>query len=263
MKMESSRLTAQNTGPNAARLRWGKANHNEDMQLAEIADAPINADADYLDDLDDLLNVISISGRDRHAALRPIAEPHARHTSSARSFVVSENDIAPYDLLLALPPARRNVPASLRSNPDDSLQSGIMNAWMAAEPPEVQKLAIAALTDRLTRLINRHFGGTSNGSGKERFKVDVFGSVSWDGNTGNGGDLDMVIRDRKFPQGCELGLGSLQLLIYAKYCRTTLIMQIARISGLQQAAKAPVAMMRDDTGLPQRIYPPCTTSGNW
>ena len=134
-------------------------------------------------------------------------------SKEASSYEVSGDDSAPYDLLLALPPARRRVPIHVRSS-GDMMQSGIIHSWMAVEPPESQKLSIARLTDQLTFLINRFFSGKLNG--RDRFTVDVFGSVSWDGDTGKGGDLDMVIRDRLYPQGCKSAAlnGS---LVYSKH----------------------------------------------
>lgn len=112
--------------------------------------------------------------------------------------------IAPYERLLSLESPRLRVPSQYRfpARPD-TLQSSLISSWMAAEPTEHRKLAIAQLTQRLTMLINRQFGPGTYDIG-DRFIVDVFGSVSWGGETGRGGDLDLVIRDKDWPQGCEL-----------------------------------------------------------
>lgn len=110
----------------------------------------------------------------------------------------------PYDRLLTQPSARASVPKHLCFS-DDELQFSLMRSWIAAEPTDEQKRYVAKLAARLTRLVDKEFG---TGTGSQRFTVDVFGSVSWGGETGRGGDVDMVVRDSFYPQGCELFLPS-------------------------------------------------------
>lgn len=77
-----------------------------------------------------------------------------------------------------------------------------MRSWIAAEPTDDQKRYIANLSKTLTRVIDNEWG-LGKGASEKRFTVDVFGSVSWGGETGRGGDVDMVIRDSFYPQGCK------------------------------------------------------------
>lgn len=115
------------------------------------------------------------------------------------------SDIAPYDLLAALKPARRRVPPTLYGRgTSDILQRTLMQSWISAETSDSHKLGIASLTARLTSLINNTFAGHVDG--ENRFVVDIFGSVSWGGDMGRGGDLDLVVRDKRHPQGCELSV---------------------------------------------------------
>lgn len=55
---------------------------------------------------------------------------------------------------------------------------------------------IPNLCGYLTQVVNQHMGGyvgTRHGQ-PPRFQVDVFGSMSWGGQTGQTGDIDMVVR---------------------------------------------------------------------
>ena len=54
--------------------------------------------------------------------------------------------------------------------------------------------SVRRLCHSLARLIDRAFDGGNDGVLEGRFVVDVFGSVSWGGQTGSSGDLDMCIR---------------------------------------------------------------------
>lgn len=85
---------------------------------------------------------------------------------------------------------------------DDGLQQSIMRSWIAAEPTDDQKRYVKQLAARLTRMVDQEWG-RGGGARDERFSVDVFGSVSWGGETGRGGDIDLVIRDTFHPQGWE------------------------------------------------------------
>jgi hypothetical protein len=109
--------------------------------------------------------------------------------------------IDPYDRLLSLPSARATVPRHLCCT-KDNLQSSAMRHWIGAEPTDEMKRYVADLGAKLTTLIDREWG-RGQGTRDPRFSVVVFGSVSWGGETGRGGDIDMVIRDSYYPQGCE------------------------------------------------------------
>lgn len=55
---------------------------------------------------------------------------------------------------------------------------------------------IPDLCSYLTQVVNQHMGGyvgMRHGQ-PPRFQVDVFGSMSWGGQTGQTGDIDMVVR---------------------------------------------------------------------
>ncbi|TXT15852.1 hypothetical protein VHUM_00355 [Vanrija humicola] len=75
----------------------------------------------------------------------------------------------------------------------------MMNSWRMSEPPPERTAAILALLDRLTALINRA-GARDNHRGN-RYRVDVFGSVSWGGETTKSSDLDLVIVDTHLLRG--------------------------------------------------------------
>ena len=192
---------------NAARARWQNSSTTEAISDASrgtttsLIDAPPSTFPRPSEGITDVGRPATITIRQQSQVLKPNVAQRSEHTQGQTTHAISGKDVAPYDLLLALPPARKRVPASLLEPSHDSLQQGVMYSWMAAESPESQKLAVAGLTERLTKLVNRFFG--SNQGGEDRFMVDVFGSVSWDGDTGKGGDLDMVVRDHKYPQGCE------------------------------------------------------------
>ena len=111
---------------------------------------------------------------------------------------VSEPSFAPYDRLMSTPSARKTVPAHLKRSTDQLLTT-IIASWISAEPTSEQKKYVTKLSTKLTGIINELWG---NGSGNPRFVVDIFGSVSWGGETGKG-DIDMVIRDEDLPQGCK------------------------------------------------------------
>lgn len=104
--------------------------------------------------------------------------------------------ISPYVQLLSRPSPRHTVPQHLR-DPDgeDPLQQSLMLAWQKAEPSAKQKRNVAALLEKLSVVINERLGWPNSSSvkGQRRFEVDVFGSVSWGGETGESGDLDLVV----------------------------------------------------------------------
>ncbi|WWC70744.1 uncharacterized protein I206_104695 [Kwoniella pini CBS 10737] len=113
-------------------------------------------------------------------------------------------NVSPYDLLLSLPSPRKNVPRQI-ANPStpDKFQSEIIQAWVKTEPTEQSKQFVKTLLSSLTKIINAKYGDSS---GENRFLVDVFGSVSWGGETGKSGDLDLVILDRAQLRGYEPSL---------------------------------------------------------
>lgn len=114
---------------------------------------------------------------------------------------ISEYSDSPYHRLLAMPSARETVPRHHKIS-TDALQASIMASWIAAEPSDDKKRYVLKLATKLTRFVQTEFGGYDGDDGS-RYVVDVFGSVSWGGETGKGGDIDMVIRDTHYPQGCE------------------------------------------------------------
>lgn len=149
--------------------------------------------------------------------------PYGLKTRSSPTPPVNESTSQPvsaYSLLLSMPSPRTNVPSSVLSG-SDPLQRSMLEAWMLTEPLPSQRRKVTQLLDSLTRMINARWGGRGQTyKGKQRFEVDVFGSVSWGGETGSSGDLDMVIlvsglklfprsqlkllfQDHAMPQGCE------------------------------------------------------------
>ncbi|KAK8858589.1 hypothetical protein IAR55_002818 [Kwoniella newhampshirensis] len=137
----------------------------------------------------------STLANDDHPAQR-LADKIGRSTSG---IAFDYDRMSPYTQLLSQPSARVTVPPSLISpSHPDTLQTTIMRSWIKTEPTAETKQYIKNILQTLTRVINGRFG---SGSNSKRFKVDVFGSVSWGGDTGKSGDLDMVILDTQLPQG--------------------------------------------------------------
>ncbi|WVR06353.1 hypothetical protein IAU60_003384 [Kwoniella sp. DSM 27419] len=111
------------------------------------------------------------------------------------------HNISPYRLLFETPSPRLNVPSHLlQLQPADQLQTDAMKSWMATEPTADSKRYKRRLLKNLTNIVNARFGSTLP-DGQPRFEVDIFGSVSWGGETGKSGDLDLVILDKALPQG--------------------------------------------------------------
>lgn len=114
-----------------------------------------------------------------------------------------DNMVSPYHVLLSQPSPRENIPKHLLDpTPPDALQSSLLHAWALAEPTAEKRAYIGHLLRTLSAVINQRFRGHQYGT-QDRFEVDVFGSVSWAGETGSSGDLDLVILDKRMPQGCE------------------------------------------------------------
>ena len=104
--------------------------------------------------------------------------------------------ISPYHQLISRKSPRQNIPPALRDmGMKDPLQHTVMKAWQATEPPKGRRSYVLALLEELSVLVNQKlaWAGSSSAKGKRRFEVDVFGSVSWGGETGAGGDLDLVV----------------------------------------------------------------------
>lgn len=107
---------------------------------------------------------------------------------------------APFERYRNAPSPRLSTPADvLRSEQSDRLQQGIMASWRGSEPAPERTAAIVALLARLTALVN-HEAYKENQRGN-RYRVDVFGSVSWGGETKKSSDLDLVIVDTRLLQG--------------------------------------------------------------
>ena len=70
----------------------------------------------------------------------------------------------------------------------------MLQSWRACDLDEERIRSVRRLCKDLGKLINRAFEGGNDGVLEGRFVVDVFGSVSWGGQTGSSGDLDMCIR---------------------------------------------------------------------
>ena len=104
--------------------------------------------------------------------------------------------ISPYRQLLSRKSPRRNVPTRLQ-DPDgsDPLQRTLIEAWQRTEPSRRNRQYVSDLLENLSVMINRRLGDHSGMTqrGRRRFEVDVFGSVSWGGETGSSGDLDLIV----------------------------------------------------------------------
>ncbi|EIW66756.1 hypothetical protein TREMEDRAFT_34518 [Tremella mesenterica DSM 1558] len=74
---------------------------------------------------------------------------------------------------------------------DDPLQSSLLLSWR--DSSDIGK------TERVLGLLKKLEGIVNDKFGEKRFEVDVYGSVSWGGQTGMSGDLDLVIRVSTIP----------------------------------------------------------------
>ena len=106
-----------------------------------------------------------------------------------------------YRLLLSYPSPRRDLPLTVTNSfSTDPLQQSVIDAWVKTEPSLQSKMRTTRFLQKLTDIVNNELsaiGGSSSSSGKPRFEVDVFGSVSWGGETGSSGDLDLVVLVRR------------------------------------------------------------------
>ncbi|WVO12553.1 hypothetical protein L204_100156 [Cryptococcus depauperatus] len=109
--------------------------------------------------------------------------------------------ISAYRLLLCRPSDRLTVPEHVVHPPQpDALQTSLIESWKAAEPGEESRIRLGKLLKELTHIINEKYGGYGE-DGTKRFYVDIFGSVSWGGNTGHSGDVDLTVLDRELLHG--------------------------------------------------------------
>lgn len=86
---------------------------------------------------------------------------------------------------------RTRVPWRHQNHPE-ALHQSIIKSWQAAEPDEKRKGEIERIMQKLTHTINNSTSYIDN-PGRNRYKVDAFGSMAWGGDTGKSGDLDLVV----------------------------------------------------------------------
>ncbi len=123
---------------------------------------------------------------------------------------------SPYAIYSSSPSPRLNVPAHLlQPNPPDALQSTVMQSWSDTEPSPTTKRYTAKFLERLSDVINSRLGE----KGSRRFKVDLFGSVSWGGTTGQGGDVDMVLLVSRFSMRRLRSYGAVRIEVYRRDVR--------------------------------------------
>ncbi|OXB37463.1 hypothetical protein J007_02836 [Cryptococcus neoformans] len=109
--------------------------------------------------------------------------------------------ISAFRTLLKSPSDRVTCPDSVaRPAEPDALQTSAIESWKATEPSRESRLSLLRLLNDLTYIINSKYKGYEEG-GLKRYWVDVFGSVSWAGDTGHSGDLDLIVLDRKLLHG--------------------------------------------------------------
>jgi len=130
----------------------------------------------------------------------PGAASSPAKTGSDRASVKRKFDaISPYARYLGSVPPKTNIPPSI-SHPSssDSLQISLISSWAASEPSDRFHPSVSTLLDQLTRMVNDRMGYYADKKVEgDRFKVEVFGSVSWGGQT-KSGDIDLVVLVR-FP----------------------------------------------------------------
>lgn len=128
-------------------------------------------------------------GRVNHQPSLPVFPQ--RHDKSQGRHRRLKNIDSPYARLLSKPQARRHVPENLLKS-SSLLQRSMMLSWKQSCADKSYQQAVLSLLDWLSNTINMLFDQNYRG-GPGRFEVDVFGSVSWGGETGTSGDLDMVV----------------------------------------------------------------------
>lgn len=130
----------------------------------------------------------SNSGRIYHQPSLPVFPPNSYGQHGSQRV---KNRTSPYGQLLSNAQARRHVPDRI-ARVGSSLQRSMIANWTDSCATSSYQQAVLDLLDRLTNVIN-HVFDKGNRRGVRRFEVDVFGSVSWGGETGTSGDLDMVV----------------------------------------------------------------------
>lgn len=101
--------------------------------------------------------------------------------------------ISAFRTLLKSPSDRVTCPDNVaRPAEPDALQTSAIESWKATEPSRESRLRLLRLLNDLTYIINSKYKGYEEG-GLKRYWVDVFGSVSWAGDTGHSGDLDLIV----------------------------------------------------------------------
>ena len=124
----------------------------------------------------------------RHRAIIPYSIPRQpRHDSDLDWFT---REPSPYRLLMKLNPPRRHVERYQMAQ-RSKLAKDILLSWGKTEPDPGSEAETRDLMSRVEDVLRRMYGGRVGG--RLRFEVDVFGSVSWGGETGSGGDLDLVV----------------------------------------------------------------------
>ncbi|ORX40051.1 hypothetical protein BD324DRAFT_679114 [Kockovaella imperatae] len=151
--------------------------------------------------------------RNLRASVSDDLQPEMTFNSVSSSFASASNNAnqeivkSAYRRLLSVPSPRINIPSEiLLKAKTDALESSVLRAWKATEPSPDTRKHIRSLLDSLTRRINLRLDFKSQPRSEPRFEVDVFGSVSWGGETGQSGDLDLVILDHDMPYGYEPSL---------------------------------------------------------
>ncbi|WVQ82953.1 hypothetical protein IAT38_005089 [Cryptococcus sp. DSM 104549] len=117
-------------------------------------------------------------------------------SSSPRPSVASLHPNSPYRALLELPSPRLHCP-DFSSN--DALQYSVIQSWKGSELAPEKATTLLKFLGNLSDIVNQRFGDYPRD--KTRFLVDVFGSVSWGGETGQSGDVDLIILDQDLPEG--------------------------------------------------------------
>lgn len=136
--------------------------------------------------------------RQRMKARTPTSGRSSRSSSPVRATESIRNQyakISPYSQLLSRKSPRLTVsPHLMDRNGSDPLQRSLISAWKNTEPSQQKKQDVSDLLERLSVALNQYLGDRiSTAKGKRRFEVDVFGSVSWGGETGESGDLDLIV----------------------------------------------------------------------
>ena len=118
------------------------------------------------------------------------------HTFGLKAQAEGTKVVSPYALYSSMPSPRLRIrPHLLHATPPDGLQHSIMMSWAATEPTTETKEYLPKFLEKLSVTINSRLDDprTATLKGIRRFEVDLFGSVSWGGTTGQGSDVDLVL----------------------------------------------------------------------